>query len=187
VIVAAIDQDFFTNFYRSFDTGARGGIALVAGDGTVLLRWPADYVKKSLSDTLLFQSYLRNAQAGFYKTLSPFDGLAKYFGYEQNQEYGTIVTVARTEEDILIDWRSDLVSDGLVAFLLMAIVCAMAAVLAGQFRYRTQMERSIAEREERYRLLAENIADIVTVQDIQGRFRFVSQTVVSVLGKEAGV
>jgi diguanylate cyclase (GGDEF)-like protein/PAS domain S-box-containing protein len=60
----------------------------------------------------------------------------------------------------------------------------MAAILAGQFRYRARLERSLEEREERYRLLAENIADIVIVSDVKGRMRYVSHSVSVMLGIE---
>lgn len=182
VVIAAIDQDYFAKFYESFHTGPQGAIALMCSGGTTLVRWPAQHDRKSLSDTPLFQSRLLKSKVGFFETSSPFDGVTKYIGYEQSPKYGTVVTVARSEADILSNWRDDLKRDGFVAAVLLVAVGFMAVILAGQFRYRAGLERSLEEREERYRLLAENIADIVIVSDVKGRMRYVSHSVKVMLG-----
>lgn len=182
VVVAAIDCDYFSQFYSSFGVGSHGGISLLTTDGTVLARWPEVEAGRKVADTSLFQKRLSERPAGSYKITSPFDGLSKYIAYEQAPEYPIIVTVARAENEVLANWRADLISDALVAALLVAIIIRMAAVLNSQLTFRTGLERALREREGRLRLLADNIADIVIVMDRQGCLRYVSASVTTVLG-----
>ena len=40
VLMAAIDSDYFSGFYRTFQLGHDGSISLFRNDGIVLIRWP---------------------------------------------------------------------------------------------------------------------------------------------------
>ncbi|MCA1470782.1 diguanylate cyclase [Bradyrhizobium sp. IC3195] len=182
VVLAAVDCDYFSSFYATFGVGSQGGISLLSTDGTLLARWPVVEAGRKIADTSLFQKRLNESPSGSYKITSPFDGLAKYIAYEQGPEYPTVVTVARSENEVLANWRTDLISDGLIAALLVAIIIGMAALLSSQFRFRTGLERTLRDREARLRLLADNIADIVIVMDRKGCLRYVSASVTTVLG-----
>lgn len=182
VIVAAIDCEFFSSFFSSFSVGARGGISILKSDGTLLTRWPVVESIRTLGDTSLFQRRMSESASGFYRITSPFDGLIKYVGYEQTPDYPLVVTVARSEGEVLDGWRTDLVSDALIAGLLLAVVVGVAFLLDAQFRFGRRIERFLQEREARLRLLADNIADIVIVMDKKGYVRYVSPSVVTVLG-----
>lgn len=118
VLVAAIDYEFFSKIYASFDIGSQGSISLVSSSGTILVRWPSG-TGTIVSDTNLFQKRLIKTPGGFYKIVSPFDGITKFFGYEVAPEYSVVVTVARSEAQVLQDWRSELRRDLLAAALLM--------------------------------------------------------------------
>lgn len=174
VLVAAIDYDAFSKFYASFDIGSKGSICLISADGTILVRWPSG-TGRNVSDTELFQTRLKESPVGFYRIVSPFDGVAKYFGYEVTPEYSMVVTVARSESEVLGDWRADLKRDLLVAAVLMTVMAGMAWLLARQFGVRMRLAR-------RYRLLAENSADIVILLDCKGRLLYVSHSVNQTLG-----
>ncbi|WP_245446866.1 diguanylate cyclase domain-containing protein [Bradyrhizobium sp. MOS002] len=182
VVVAAIGCDYFSNFYSSFGVGAQGGISLLSTDGTMFARWPVVESGRKIADTSLFQKRLIESARGSYKITSPFDGLTKFIAYELDPEYAAVVTVARSENEVLANWRTDLISDAVVAALLVAVIVAMAALLRSQFSFRTGLERSLREREARLRLLADNIADIVIVMDRKGYLRYVSPSVLTVLG-----
>ena len=182
VVMASIPCDYFSDFYRSLWTGEHGAISLITGEGTMLARWPSGSSGRDLSGTPLFQNRLKQGPDGYYRTTSPFDGIAKYFGYEQSSHYPVLVTVARSEAQILAGWKQALHRDAFVAFLLLLAIAGIAMLLARQFHYRTRLEQSLYEREERYRLLAENIADIVLVLDAKGVCRYVSQSVHTALG-----
>ncbi|WP_035698847.1 cache domain-containing protein [Bradyrhizobium japonicum] len=104
VLIATIDCEFFSSFYSEFNIGSEGGITLVLREGTVLARWPAPSSLLKLTDTSLFRKRLDEGHAGSYLIASPFDGLKKYIAYEQASEYPVVVTVARSEQQILEGW-----------------------------------------------------------------------------------
>jgi diguanylate cyclase (GGDEF)-like protein/PAS domain S-box-containing protein len=185
IVLAAIDSDYFNSFYNSFNLGPAGGVTLIRNDGIVLFHWPSQSVGKDLSKTALFEMHLKRAPAGFYKIKSPFDGIVKYLGYEQAVQYGLVGVVAQSEDELLAGWRTGLRSDIIVATVMLCTIILIASLLAAQFRFRSRIEAVLREREERYRLLADNIADVVLLLDHDGKLLFVSQSVKSVLGLDA--
>jgi diguanylate cyclase (GGDEF)-like protein/PAS domain S-box-containing protein len=182
VLIAAIDSDYFSDFFKTFELGDQAGISLLRTDGMVLAHWPSLDVGKDLSGTPLFRNKLKENPSGYYKISSPFDGILKYFGYERSDDYPVIITVAVPEEKVLAAWYSNLQSDVAVAAVLLCSVTLLAALLSTQFRFRLNVEKTLRERESRYRLLADNIADVVILLDSTGHFIYVSHSVEFVLG-----
>jgi diguanylate cyclase (GGDEF)-like protein/PAS domain S-box-containing protein len=185
VVVAAVDNDYFNGFYRMFQLGPDGGITLIRSDGAVLIRWPQSETTGDLSSTDLFTKHLLRSAVGAYKIVSPFDGIVKYFGYEETPQYPVLVTVAVSEDWLLSGWLATLRTDALVAGVLLCIIILLAALLSSQFRFRIRTERALRESEAHYRLLANNIADIIILIDARGILRFVSHSVEPVLGLRA--
>jgi diguanylate cyclase (GGDEF)-like protein/PAS domain S-box-containing protein len=182
VLTAAIDSDYFNSFYNRLQLGSGGAISLIRSDGIVLIRWPLSNIGVDLSRTELFASQLKLSSVGYYKTTSPFDGDSKYFGYEEASQYPIVVTVARSENELLAAWRAGLRTDALVGGVILSMIVLLAALLSSQFRFRLKTERALRERETRYRLLADNIADIVILLDGRGALLYVSPSVEPVLG-----
>ncbi len=182
VLVAAIDGDYFNSFYNRLQLGSRGAICLIRSDGIVLTRWPLSSAGADLSKTELFTTQLRLSSVGYYKITSPFDGDVKYMGYEEASQYPIVVTVARSENELLAAWRATLRTDALVGAVILSMIVLLAALLSSQFRFRISTERALREREARYRLLADNIADIVILLDGRGTLLYVSPSVEPVLG-----
>ncbi len=182
VLTAAIDSDYFNRFYRTFQLGPDGSITLLRNDGVVLIRWPPSDRSTDLSGTELFSRHLKQSSVGYYKMISPFDGIEKYIGYEKTPHFPMVVTVAISEEWLLSDWWKRLRTDAIVATVLLCMILLLATVLFSQFRFRMKTERTLREREAHYRLLANNIADIIILIDARSLIRYVSQSVEPVLG-----
>lgn len=182
VLTAAIDSDHFNEFYRTFQLGPDGSIGLLRDDGVILIRWPASEKIIDLSASDLFSRRLKQSSVGYYKVVSPFDGIEKYIGYEKTSHFPLVVTVAMSEEWVLADWRKTLRTDAIVATVLLCMILLLAAVLFSQFRFRLKTERTLRKSEAHHRLLANNIADIIILIDARGLLRYVSQSVEPVLG-----
>jgi diguanylate cyclase (GGDEF)-like protein/PAS domain S-box-containing protein len=182
VLTGAIDTQYFSDFYKTFQIGESGGISLIRSDGMLLIHWPSMEVGKDLSGTQLIRTRLKQSLTGSYKIDSLFDGITKYFSYEQTTQYPLIVTVAIPEDQVLATWKNNLLSDVIVASVLLCTVILLAALLSTQFRFRLNMENALRERESRYRLLADNIADVIILLDRLGNIVFVSHSVEFVLG-----
>lgn len=185
VLTAAIDSDYFDQFYRMFQLGPAGSISLLRDDGVVLIRWPLSEKNTSLASPELFFTRLKQSPAGYYKITSPIDGTEKYIGHEKTRHFHMAVAVAISEEWLLSDWRKTLRTDAIVSAVLLLIILLLAAVLFTQFRFRMRTERALREREAHYRLLTDNIADIIILIDTRGILHFVSQSVEPVLGLRA--
>ena len=182
VLTAAIDSDYFNRFYKTFQLGPDGSISLLRNDGAVLIRWPLSDRSTNLSGTDLFSRYLKLSSVGYYKIISPFDGIAKYFGYEETPHYPAIVTLAMSEDWLLADWRRTLRTDAIVAGVLLCMIVLLAALLSLQLRSRMKTVRALRQSEAHYRLLADNIADIIILIDARGLLRYVSRSAEPVLG-----
>jgi diguanylate cyclase (GGDEF)-like protein/PAS domain S-box-containing protein len=182
VLTAAIDSDYFNRFYKTFQLGPDGSISLLRNDGAVLIRWPFSDRSTNLSGTDLFSRYLKLSSVGYYKIISPFDGIAKYFGYEETPHYPAIVTLAMSEDWLLVDWRRTLRTDAIVAGVLLCMIVLLAALLSLQLRSRMKTVRALRQSEAHYRLLADNIADIIILIDARGLLRYVSRSAEPVLG-----
>lgn len=185
VLVASIDSDYFSSFYNRFQLGSGGAICLIRSDGVVLDRWPSANIGGDMSKTELFTQQLKLSSVGYYKTISLFDGQTKYLGYEEASQYPLVVTVARSESEMLESWWRTLRTDALVGAVLLCMIVLLAALLSSQFRFRLKTERALRERETRYRLLADNIADIVILLDGRGLLLYVSPSVEPILGLRA--
>jgi diguanylate cyclase (GGDEF)-like protein/PAS domain S-box-containing protein len=185
VLTAAIDSDYFNGFYRTFQLGPGGGISLIRNDGIVLIHWPMTDIGKDLSKSELFVTQLGLSSVGYYKVTSPFDGLAKYLGYEETSQYPLVVTVAMSEDWLLANWAMTLRTDALVAGVLLCMIILLAALLSSQFRFRMRTERALRGSEAHYRLLADNIADVVILLDARFVLRYVSHSVEQMLGLRA--
>jgi diguanylate cyclase (GGDEF)-like protein/PAS domain S-box-containing protein len=182
VLVAAIDTDYFNGFYRTIQLGPDGGISLLRNDGILLIHWPLSNSRPDLSKSDLFTRHLKLSSVGYYKIVSPFDGVVKYFGYEETSQFPLVVTVAMSEDWILSSWLVTLRTDAIVAGALLCMIILLAALLSSQFSFRMKVEQALREREAHYRLLANNIADVIILIDARGILRFVSQSVEPVLG-----
>ncbi len=169
VLTAAIDSDYFKNFYSTFQIGSAGGITLIRGDGAVLIRWPLVDKGSDLSQSELFRTRLKESSGGYYKINSPFDGITKYFGYEQATQYPLVLTVAISEADLLESWNADLRSDAIVAVVLLCVVILLAVLLASQFGLRMRSERHARVQSEALQNTLAHISQGLSVFDSAGR------------------
>ncbi len=182
VLMATIDSDYFNAFYNRFQLGPDGAIALMRTDGIVLIHWPLADIGADLSNADLFTNQLELSSFGYYRAPSSFDGKMKYFGYEETSLYPLVVTVSRSEDEMLANWWAALRTDAIVGGVLFCLIVLSAALLWWQFRFRTKTELALREREARYRLLADNVADVVILLDGRGTLLYISPSVEPVLG-----
>ncbi|WP_249158137.1 diguanylate cyclase [Bradyrhizobium jicamae] len=183
ILFATIESRYFDNFYHAFNLGPHAGITLLRRDGVVLAHWPDG--KWSGEISAAFKARIDQEAAGYTKTKSPFDGRIKYLGFERASQYPIVVTVALPEDQVLAAWHQDLRNDVFVALILMASVVGFAVLLSKEFGRRTQVAHMLRDREARYRLLADNIADIVLRYGRNGKISYVSQSVEPLLGLKA--
>ncbi len=185
VLMATIDSNYFNAFYNRFQLGPSGAIGLLRTDGMMLIRWPLADIGADLLKSEPFANQFKLSSVGYYRAISPFDGKTKYFGYEETSLYPLVVTVARSEDEMLASWRAMLRTDAIIGCVLLCLIVLSAALLWWQYRFRMKTEHALREREARYRLLADNVADIVILLDGHGTLLYVSPSVEPVLGLQS--
>jgi PAS domain-containing protein len=182
VVFAAIDLSYFRTFYRSFEINQNRGVTLMKTNGIVLVHQRDTEIGKSLGDTSLFKHWLLQSTAGLYQIISPFDGRRKQFAYEVAPDFPVLVSVSLADADVLAVWQKNREFDFLMAGGVSLVLIALASVLAVQSRGRAAMARALRERERGYRLLAENVQDVVTRIAPDGRRLYASPSIEKLLG-----
>ena len=115
-IVIETGVDYFERILDTADLGATGSIALMRHDGLLLARRPAtpQLTGRSVSDSPLFQAYLRLGPSGVLDGPSPVDGSARLYGYATVDDYPLVIVVGRDKADALAFW---------FGWLWVAVVC----------------------------------------------------------------
>jgi diguanylate cyclase (GGDEF)-like protein/PAS domain S-box-containing protein len=182
VVLAAIDLSYFRTFYESFEVNQTRSVTLVKTNGTILAHRQEGESGKSLKQTSLFTNRLLESTTGLYPIVSPLDGRRKQFAYEVAPDFPVLVSVAVAEDDILKSWERDRRFDFGLAAGISVILLLLASVLAVQFRRSQATDIALRERERGYRLLAENVEDVVTRLTLDGQRLYTSPSIEKLLG-----
>ena len=184
VVLATIDTEYFQNFYDTFNIGERGTISLLQRDGKLLIRRPFDAsnMSKDISNSAFFRDGRADATAGFFRSVSPYDGVARLAAHQRLPEFPLIVWVALAEDEVLASWRAAAWTDALVAGLTLLLLGGLGTLTIIHLRRRQQLEKAMVESEHRYRLLADNAADMVVLAEFDGTRIYVSPSVTELLG-----
>jgi PAS domain S-box-containing protein len=193
VAAAAIDADYFLQFYNTFEIGSKGAIVLALDDGTTLIRRPflETDIGKSLIGTLLFRDHLPSAPIGSFTMVSAFDQVRRLMSYRRTEHYPLIAIVAFAEDEILASWRVD-------ARLHLIGVLALASALgflgyrlsrqialrAGAEHTANQAAVEAAAMRDYYQLLADHSTDMICRIGRNGLRHYVSPASRTLLGFE---
>ncbi|MET1024322.1 MAG: cache domain-containing protein, partial [Pseudoxanthomonas sp.] len=106
VVLASIRADYFTEFYRGFDIGKDGAIALVSSQGVVYARAPDGdaSVGLDIGNSTLFAS-MQAQQAGALTYTSPVDQVRRISGFRHGKPFPVIAVAALSEQESLAAWQ----------------------------------------------------------------------------------
>lgn len=110
IVVAAINPDYFTDFYSSIALGVQRFMSLMLPDGTLLVSGPYENKK----DDELSQAELANAKLGDQvksRTITNGPDGVKIISLKQLKNMPIVVSVVLNEEDILYTWRQSRMKD----------------------------------------------------------------------------
>lgn len=184
VVLASIDAAYFAEFYRQFDIGPNGAVALLSTDGILFARSPDDgnYVGRDMSQTRLISEQISRSGTEAYYFTSPLDGRERLSVYRVSERFPVIVLAALAKDDLLTGWRQR-------AFLRMGFVVTLTLLigliglhLVRQLLARQRMAAALAAKEADFRLLAEESSDMVTRIDADEIIRYASPSAARVLG-----
>lgn len=97
IVVASLDPNYFSDFYKSLDTGPGSVAVLVGTDGIVRARRSDENnaVGQDISKSMLFER-LKSADAGNYFWRSLVDGTRRLYSYRKLKEYPLIAMIGFT-------------------------------------------------------------------------------------------
>ncbi|MFO1082281.1 MAG: diguanylate cyclase [Reyranellaceae bacterium] len=188
VVLATIDAAYFADFYRQFDVGPRGAVALIDGAGRVMAHSPDNdaNIGRSLAGTPLY----RDLSAHPAGTAFPYVGArheeARLGAYARADRFPVVVLVSEATEDALAEWRSEALARSAFVAGLTVLIAWIGFRLVRQLAERHRLDTALANREADFRLLAEESSDMVMRVDFDERIRYVSPSCERTVGWTAG-
>ena len=161
VMLVSLDPQYFSNFYRTIDTGRKGVISLTGFDAIVRARATADgdtAIGQDLHNAGLWRALARSP-AGHYEEPSYLGGTVRQFNYRSLVEYPLVVNVGLAREDTLVAYtkrRNALIAAAVVVSLLFA---AAAGLLLRQLGLQIATEAALRRREQEL-LISRNDAEV---------------------------
>ena len=183
VALTTIDVDYFLQFYRGFDVGQNGSIALATAKGVVLARSPDNgYTGRDLSNAPLFRNFRERPTAGAYYFTSPLDGVRRLSFYQLSSRYPVVVVATESEDDVLAPWRRAALMRMAAVLVLIGGLALAGLLLVRQLHVRQKMAAALIAKEADFRLLAEQSGDMVMRIAVDGRILYTSPSSARVLG-----
>ena len=184
VVLATIDSAYFSQFYKEFDVGPNGSIALLSTAGIMLARSVDNdvFVGRDLSGAPLMKSLQSRPSGGTYYFKSPLDGIWRLSFYKRNERYPILVLATEAQDDVLAEWRGEATARTAFVLGLTALIAAIGFYLVRQLAERQRMAAALAAKEADFRLLAEESSDMVMRVGPDERILYVSPSCARVVG-----
>jgi diguanylate cyclase (GGDEF)-like protein/PAS domain S-box-containing protein len=183
IIVAGVDPAYFEEFYGKLQLGRDGMVTLAGFDGTVRAR-RTGMLKPAAGDlrgsTLLKRQAL--ADSGNYVTLGNLDGVRRYTSYRTLREFGLVVAVGTSEEDVLaayLNRRNAYLAAATIFSVLVALFAALALItLLRRRQFLDKTRRS----EARFRATFDQAAIGMAHVGLDGKFLKVNDALCKLAG-----
>lgn len=147
VALATIHLDFFRRFHASVDVGRHGTVVLFLDSGTMLLRTPFDQalIGRDISKGRIFSMIRSQGRVGSAMLRSTVDGVERLYSYRGLAGYPLVVSVARSKEELLAEWRQNTTRLTVALLLLIAMLLTLGSRLVRQIEVRDRLERQLRE------------------------------------------
>jgi hypothetical protein len=177
VVLATVDVAYFSQFFKKFNIGQNGSVALLSTDGIVLARHPDDgsYVGRDLSNTPLFNdrgSY--PATAAFYFK-SPLDGVRRLSVYKVSDHFPVLIVATKAQDEVLAAWRRDAAVRMMFVIALLLVISVIGFFFVRELHARQRLAAELQAKEAVFRLLAEESSDMVTRIGTDERIHHISR------------
>ncbi len=163
VVVASLDPNYFTQFYKAIEFGGQGVAALVGTDGVVRARHSSisSEVGQEIGNSELFKQLARSEQ-GTYIGTSTVDGIRRVYSYRKLRDYPLVVVVGMAESEILDEANKQIavlhMMGGAITILILLASAALLVLLRNQARVEDSLRRSEREAQSSSRMKSEFLA-----------------------------
>jgi len=173
VVALLIPPPALERVYKEIDLGDQASITLVRADGQILAR-SHDLVRTSaVSLTDIPGLGADAAPAGSYRRSARTDGVERLYSYRKIPGYPLTIYVGQALGTVLAPYRTQRASYLTAGALASLLLAAIALLLVQRNRDKEKMrmsrerfEADLRESEERFRLIAENIDEVVWSADV---------------------
>jgi PAS domain S-box-containing protein len=169
IIVAALDPDYFANFYDSLKLGRKSSVTLVGLDGIIRARSSDGNhaAGQSIAGTELF-TQLARSPAGTFVVNSAVDGTMRIYGYRALEKLPLVVSVGSSYDEVLAPYRTERRSYFAVSAVLSLAVLMVLALRMRQDARLRQAHGELRHREQEYRRVVETIRQVIFETDATG-------------------
>jgi PAS domain S-box len=176
IVLAAVDPEYFQQFYRRVLPSEDGAFALFRTDGILLARSPQSdntVIGQSFAHLRIFQP--DTGPQGLAQGPSPMDGAYRLLAYQRLSSYPLVINVSLRRDVLLAPWLNNAGRLGLAAVLAVLLVSLATAVLTRQSRHEEAHAIALEESERRLRFAQfalDHAADMVFWVDSGGRILY---------------
>jgi signal transduction histidine kinase len=160
IVVAAMIPSSMRNLFQTMDVGRQGAVWMFHPDGIVLLREPSDPDprKEPARSNPIFIAAKQSNGSGTIETIVGFGEPAMLTAFRSTAEPPIIVAVSLDRDEVLHDWRIQVVESALFFGVLAVMMAGTLVALLRQMDQKSGVERALArtQREEADRLRAAN-------------------------------
>ena len=149
MVVANLDPNYFSEFYKSLDTGPGSVAVLVGTDGIVRARRSDENnaVGQDISKSMLFER-LKSADAGNYFWRSLVDGTRRLYSYRKLKEYPLIAMIGFTEDQVFAEYNDHVRVMSAMGGIASALILAVTLVILMLIRNQERVQRALRAREQ---------------------------------------
>ncbi len=176
VVTASIPVSDFVNHYAELDLGPNSLITLLTPSGSLLARlpWDARSVGLNMSKEMMFTEMM-DRSGGRNETISVVDGTKRYSGFHRSGRYPLIVVTSVSVDNILRTWLANATVHLVMICFMIGAILLLGTRLAMQMR-----DRQAAE--EGFRLIAENVSEMISWVGPDGKRKYASAAALRVFG-----
>ena len=134
LISVSVNPRYFSNFYEQVAESREDAVALVRGDGEVLVRMPYAQSQSVTPSPALAKAIAENADQGAYTMRSPLDGGERLSAFRRVGNYPLYVVYGLSYSTIWKAWRRNMLPYAVVCLLAMGTLVSAAVLVKNRLR-----------------------------------------------------
>ena len=158
-------------------------VAVLNDDGILLARdpWDEKAIGADMSGAPIAR-LVRSTRTGNADFVSPVDGVARLVRFTHLEGWPLVLMVGMPLSVIYAGWWNEAIAIGGITTLTILLLLGLAYALRKELTRRHRAELIAQNGAEQFRMLAENVSDIIIRLDLQGAHQYVSPSSLDILG-----
>ncbi|WP_244936570.1 EAL domain-containing protein [Methylobacterium currus] len=148
LVLGAVELAYFERLYEAIAPARDYVVSVFRDDGTLLVRYPQydGSIGRSFAETAAVRIALKNPAGGVLRNVSPIDGHDRIAATRALARYPMILSVSRTAEASLAEWRRQAWLIGAAALLLDLGLAGLVLIAFRQARAQARLAQAEAAR-----------------------------------------